>query len=965
MKKVLPALTAILLTMWVTVAMAEPQGAKRVALIVGNASYASFGKLDNPSNDAEDVASVLRQIGFTVIEGRDLSKRDMDRHLAQFSRAASDADTAIVYYAGHGLQYQNQNFLVPTDAQLKDGFDIPFETISVDSVIGALDNARGARIMILDACRNLPLTEGVKRSSGTGLARLTGRQGLIIAYATQSNQVAYDGTGRNSPYAEALTKTLGESGLEVGQVFQKVALSVKKSTQGKQLPEFSRSYADEVFINRAETDVQAWTRLRGSNVATDFNAFIEKFPTSFLADAARIQIQMLENKARYAEQELENKRQEERRAQELLLWTRRQEEQHRRDQARLDAEKARREEEQHQAEQAKLLAQKEADEAKRQALRREEAARQEQARIAAEKAARQAAVEIMRREEVARQEQARLTELARQEAARVAAAQVEAEKVARIATAEQKRREEAARQEQVRLAEAARQEAARIEVARLETEKAVQVAATERKRREEATRQEQIRLAELARREAAQVEAARLETEKAARLAAAEQKRREEAARVEQARLAELARLEAAQVEAARLEAEKTARQAAAEQRRREEVARVEQARLAEIARLETLRAEAIKAAQLAVAEKKQREEAARAEQAHLAEIARQDAARAEAARLEQARIDAETAAQVAAIDRIRRDEVAIETARLKAESLVKDKAAEQKTGAFAHSPEIAKIIARDETAAASTDNAAHGTASLPQTSYASLDLKSAAEPKQAEAKATGTAAQSDLTHAVQRRLYDLGCFIEPMESSWGRHSATALESFYKAAQRGDQAKNGMNRSIRIATILPDQMTLDDLNSYSGRICPIACPAGSEARGDACVIVACPSGMSLRNGVCRTEKLPAEAVTPKRKPQASHPAETVKAPEPRPAPKAVRAPEPVRAPKVVSRPAPKVVDRPAAKPTFRVVQPMRASPRVPALSNSASAAPARATASSSSYGSPAEIGAVRAMSRMP
>ena len=97
MKKVLPALTAIVLTMWVTVAMAEPQGAKRVALIVGNASYASFGKLDNPSNDAEDIATVLRQIGFTVIEGRDLSKRDMDRRLAQFSRTASDADTALVY----------------------------------------------------------------------------------------------------------------------------------------------------------------------------------------------------------------------------------------------------------------------------------------------------------------------------------------------------------------------------------------------------------------------------------------------------------------------------------------------------------------------------------------------------------------------------------------------------------------------------------------------------------------------------------------------------------------------------------------------------------------------------------------------------------------------------------------------------------------------------------------------------
>ncbi|KQT19810.1 hypothetical protein ASG40_03060 [Methylobacterium sp. Leaf399] len=1008
MKKVLPALFVLLLTMWASAAVAQTQTGKRVALIIGNAAYASFGKLDNPSNDAEDIAAVLRQIGFTVIEGRDLSKRDMDRRLAQFSRAASDAETAVVYYAGHGLQYQNQNFLVPTDAQLKDGFDIPFETISVDSVIGALDNSRGARIMILDACRNLPLTEGVKRGSGTGLARVVGRDGLIIAYATQSNQVAFDGQGRNSPYAEALAKSLAESGLEVGQVFQRVAVAVKKATQGKQLPEFSRSYADEVFLNRAETDSQAWSRLRNSNVVADLSAFIEKFPASFLADAARIRIQLLENQARYAEQEAENRRQEERRAHERQLWARREEEQNHREQARLSMEKSRREEEQNQAELARLMAQRQDEEARREAIRREERARQEQARLDAEKAARLAAAEILRREEaarLARQEQAKAEaekaarlaaaeQKRRDEAARVEQARIEAEKAAQFAAAEQARRDEAAR------VELARQEQARIDQARADAEKAARLAALEQKRRDEAARIEQVK-----------IEQARVEAEKAARLAALEQARRDEIARQEQAKAEKAAQVAAAQVaaaerqrreDAARLDQVKAeaARVAAAEQQRRDEAARQEQARAeqarieqskAEQARIEQARADAERAARLAAIEQTRREEAARV-------AAAEQSRREETARADQLRIASEAAAQVAAV---RQEQVRQEQARLAADAEVVRMAAVVDSriaavepvaaaGGFALSMDAAKaVVAPSDRAPADRAPASQAdTAKLPHTAYASLDLKEIGD-----VKATVPGNPGEVQRAVQRRLTELGCYTEPPEASWGRHSMAALDRFYAAAKRADRAKtdqaktdqaktdqaktdqakaeltgNGPNRSIRIASTLPDQLTLDDLNGYSGRICPMICPTGSEQQGEVCVKVTCPNGTVLSDSVCLPRKAAPVAVDPApRIRKAARPAEIEE--DVRPARKVVAPPveREVRrpAPREVVRPAPREAARPAPRPTYKIVAPVRAAPKVPALSTYTRSAPVRATASSAPSVTPAEIGAVRAMSRMP
>ncbi|WP_207767949.1 caspase family protein, partial [Methylobacterium frigidaeris] len=385
-------------------------------------------------------------------------------------------DTALVYYAGHGLQYQGQNYLVPTDAQLNDGFDVRYETIPVESVIAALDSAKGARILILDACRDLPLKDTGRRdsASGQGLATVVGRKGLIMAYATQANNVAFDGTGRNSFYAAALIKTMAEPGLEVGQVFQRVAMSVSVATGGRQLPEVTRSYPGEVYLNRDETDFQAWGRLRGSNQIAELQNFATKYASSFLRDDALARIKMLEGQVRPAAPSAvvdEARAREEKRLAEERNAAARLDEQRQRD-------KARREQERRDAEQAQLLAQRKEEERLAELRRAEEAwaAREAEARRFAAQAVQEAERQESARKEAARQEIAR-QESARQEAARQEMARLEQkhrdEENARIAAAaEAERREEMARLERVRREEDARIKLAMLEAPKIEDAKA-------------------------------------------------------------------------------------------------------------------------------------------------------------------------------------------------------------------------------------------------------------------------------------------------------------------------------------------------------------------------------------------------------------------------------------------------------------------------------------------------------------
>ena len=282
---------------------------KRVALVVGNSNYKEAIALINPRNDAQDMAATLKDVGFEVIEAIDADKRGMDMALANFNRAAKGASVALFYFAGHGMQYNGSNYILPTDAKLEDDVGLRYEAISLDQVRAAVDEASGVKIMILDACRNNPLASRLARSvAGTtralpmtrGLARIEQTTGSVVAYATQANQVAEDGNGRNSPFTLALMEQIREPGVEIGALFRRVASSVYERTNGRQVPELSISLLSDFYLNERETDLQAWNKVRGSSDPDALRDFVKHYPSSMLADAARSRLDATERDARAA-----------------------------------------------------------------------------------------------------------------------------------------------------------------------------------------------------------------------------------------------------------------------------------------------------------------------------------------------------------------------------------------------------------------------------------------------------------------------------------------------------------------------------------------------------------------------------------------------------------------------------------------------------------------------------------------
>src|SRR6516165_5001178 len=215
---VLRRLLAVILVLQGLVAL-HAFAAKRVALVIGNGAYQEAATLSNPVNDAADMAKALTQSGFDAVLGLDLDRRGFDEKLRAFSRALDDADAAVLFYAGHGLQVAGRNYLVPVDARLKTERDLDFEAIGLDFVLRQMESGREGRtnIVFLDACRDNPLARNLARSMGTrsasvgqGLAEVHTGVGTFIAFSTQPGNVALDGEGRNSPFAAALTKRVLE-----------------------------------------------------------------------------------------------------------------------------------------------------------------------------------------------------------------------------------------------------------------------------------------------------------------------------------------------------------------------------------------------------------------------------------------------------------------------------------------------------------------------------------------------------------------------------------------------------------------------------------------------------------------------------------------------------------------------------------------------------------------------------------
>jgi hypothetical protein len=234
---------------------------KRVALVVGNSAYQNITRLDNPSHDAVLMADTLLGLGFTLIGGRaqlDLDKAALDTSVQNFGRQVQGADVALFYYAGHGVQVNGSNYLVPVSANPTREADVDFQMVDVNLVLRQMQGS-GTRLnmVILDACRNNPFGARGLRSSDGGLAQMRAPEGTLISYATQPGSVAQDGGDGHSPYTKALATTIQQAGLDIFQTFNQVGLAVKRETRGSQQPWVSSSPIDGTFYFAAPAAVSA------------------------------------------------------------------------------------------------------------------------------------------------------------------------------------------------------------------------------------------------------------------------------------------------------------------------------------------------------------------------------------------------------------------------------------------------------------------------------------------------------------------------------------------------------------------------------------------------------------------------------------------------------------------------------------------------------------------------------------
>ncbi len=265
---------------------------KRVALVIGM------------SRDADAMAALFKEAGFDVVDRRrDLGIADLRRAIREFSETSKDADISVVYYAGHGIEVDGVNYLIPADAKLVSDFDIEDETISLDRVLRSLDSVRRLKLVILDACRDNPFANTMKRSLasrsvGRGLAKVEpAMSDTLVAFAAKAGAVASDGDGNNSPFSSALVKYIVEPGLDLRIAFGRVRDDVLKATGNRQEPFVYGSLGGDTMalvpaLPKASFNPDAEARVDyelAAQVGTKeaWDSFLGRHPTGFLADLAR------------------------------------------------------------------------------------------------------------------------------------------------------------------------------------------------------------------------------------------------------------------------------------------------------------------------------------------------------------------------------------------------------------------------------------------------------------------------------------------------------------------------------------------------------------------------------------------------------------------------------------------------------------------------------------------------------
>jgi pyruvate/2-oxoglutarate dehydrogenase complex dihydrolipoamide acyltransferase (E2) component len=308
------------------------QAERRVALVIGNSAYKSVPKLANPANDAALVGGMFKKAGFDWIDIRtDLNAAEMRKALRDFGGRARDAEVAVIYYAGHGIELDGTNYLIPTDAALETDSDVLDETVALDRALFAVEPAKQLRLIILDACRDNPFAKSMKRTVaaraiGRGLAKVEPTSpNTMIAFAAKAGSTASDGDARNSPFAAALVERLPTPGLDLRKAFGFVRDDVLKNTSYKQEPYVYGSLGgDDVPLVAAKPVVAGPQANPDSEIRRDYElalqlgtrdvwtAFLNRYPSGFYTDLAKAQLNRIAaedaraaaaEKARQAEEE--------------------------------------------------------------------------------------------------------------------------------------------------------------------------------------------------------------------------------------------------------------------------------------------------------------------------------------------------------------------------------------------------------------------------------------------------------------------------------------------------------------------------------------------------------------------------------------------------------------------------------------------------------------------------------------
>jgi uncharacterized caspase-like protein len=321
------ALLAVALS-WSTASYAD----KRVALVIGNGAYKNVANLPNPPKDATAIAALLRNVGFDVVQGTDLNRTGMTDTLRKFASEAENADVAVFFYAGHGLQLDGKNYLLPVDSNPKSEIDVKLGgPIEVDTMLDQIMSTAKVKLVFLDACRDNPFVEQISRSVKTrsltiksGMAEMKSSEGTLLAFATAPGQVALDGTGGHSPFTKALLDNLAAPNEEISVSLTKVRAEVADLTKKKQSPWASTNLTGLFYMNKTATadtvandataqpataaapmttakagddpvEMEFWRTVKDSYKPEELNAYLTRYPNGAFSPIARARLASLQD----------------------------------------------------------------------------------------------------------------------------------------------------------------------------------------------------------------------------------------------------------------------------------------------------------------------------------------------------------------------------------------------------------------------------------------------------------------------------------------------------------------------------------------------------------------------------------------------------------------------------------------------------------------------------------------------